>query len=470
KNPEDDQGLFGVIGYYGRVSRLNVTASYIEGGDYVGILAGGSAGVIAGCSTSGIVVGDSIVGGFTGVNDGMITGSYAAGSVRGRIHVGVFLGANRIGAVIGNFSSAAGLDDSIPDEFVGANWGGFVRSTFLDTAGGVGGYFASGKGTENEPYVISAKEHLKNLSMLVNMGVSFSGKYINLDRDITLNDTANWRQWAAEPPAYVWMPIGLYINQFDGTFDGGGHIISGVYIDNPKATIISLFGAISKNAAIKNIGVTASYIRGYSVVGGLVGGSYGATISNSYATSVVTGHDAVGGLMGVSHGATIRNSYATGAVTGRGSVGGLVGNNIENSTISNSYSTGTVKGNLSVGGLVGINRESIIKFSYTISTVTGCGPRVGPLVGCICPGVENSSYFNIETSGVRDNHRGTGRTTEEMKQRETFTGWKFNRIWGMDSAINDGYPHLLGMPDNPAIRKLEAILEDVGAETDDNEK
>jgi hypothetical protein len=396
KNPADDQGLFGVVGHHGTVKRLSVTASYIEGMIYVGILAGGAAGVVTECYTSGIVVGDSIVGGLTGVNDGMINSSYATGSVRGRVNVGGFMGESRLGIVANNHSSSAVSGDSIIGGFVGVNWdgaihgnfstgkvtgsasfGGFAgrsyngmmrnnyydrttsgqrdsgrgagkttaemrRAGFVDSLNAVSGillinawvrntggypalsdrvadtagidrYFASGKGTEDNPYIINTKKQLEDFAMLVNLGVSFSGKHIKLGRNIALNNTTNWQKWATAPPAYTWTPIGIEAcieacanrNRFDGTFDGGGHIVSGAYVDNPRRNGIALFGVISKDATIKNIGVTASYFRGPNTVGGLVGYNAGKII-NSYSTAVVAAEETGGdtscrrGYLGIS--------------------------------------------------------------------------------------------------------------------------------------------------------------------------
>jgi hypothetical protein len=473
KNPEGDQGLFGVVGVGGTVKNLNVIASYIEGGDYAGILAGGNTGVITECYTSGIVIGDSIVGGLAGVNDGTISNSYAAGSVKGRIYVGGFMGANRGGAVIGNHSSAAVTGDTVVGGFVGANWSGVIGGNFstgkvvgngdvggfagrgdggmmrnnyydsveaavsdhpylgagkttaemqsaelvdslnvvagpllnniwaysdgrypiqsnkaVDEAISIDGYFASGKGTEGNPYIINTKEQLENFSMLVNLGMRFTEKHMKLGQDIMLNDTTNWQNWATEPPAYAWVPIGLFINPFDGIFDGGGHVINGAYIDNPKGNFIGLFGIMNSDATIKNVGVVASYFRGENCIGGLVGwnGSVswysGGQIINCYSAATVAGGGFdIGGLAGLNSGGMITESYAAGAVFGDIQVGGLVGVNRDGGRISKSYSTAVVTGGkISVGGLVGANGVGTITECYATGAVSGV-ERVGGLVG-----------------------------------------------------------------------------------------
>jgi len=121
-------------------------------------------------------------------------------------------------------------------------------------------------------------------------------------------------------------------------------------------------------------------------------------------------------------GGTVSNSYSTGSVNGSSFVGGLVGRNFENSTVSNSYSTGSVSGGSSVGGLVG----------YNASTVS-------------------NSFWDTQTSNQSSSSGGTGKTTAEMKDYNTFidADWDFvsesdngiEDIWDADQlgTVNDGY-------------------------------
>jgi hypothetical protein len=278
---------------------------------------------------------------------------------------------------------------------------------------------------------------------------------------------------------------------FEGTFDGNGFTISGIYV-NSESDYQGLFAASS--GTIKNLGVIASYVEGRSHVGGLAGNNYGrgeisnsyyvgdvvgdgydaggiaggngGAIRNSYSIGAVTGDHVVGGLAGSNFG-TIDNSYSASAVTGRKwNVGGLAGEN--NRTISNSYSIGAVTGGeYDTGGLVGEN-NGIISNSYSIGAVTGTG-KVGGLVGLSershldeCSKIINC-YYNKETGGQKgigfneilkswDEYRSEGycvnkgevkgKTTAEMKQKATFKGWDFESVWKMDADANSGYPYL----------------------------
>ena len=121
-----------------------------------------------------------------------------------------------------------------------------------------------------------------------------------------------------------WKPIGKdSSHKFKGTFDGNGHVISNLTIDNPTTSYQGLFGCTANGSTLKNVGLEGGSVKGEAGVGMLVGYAYD-TITNSYATGDVTGTDYVGGL--VSMATTITNSYATGTVVGTGSsVGGLTG-------------------------------------------------------------------------------------------------------------------------------------------------
>jgi hypothetical protein len=206
-----------------------------------------------------------------------------------------------------------------------------------------------------------------------------------------------------ESPAYIF-------NTFNGTFDGGGFIISG--LTKP------LFNAFSTDAAISDLtleadtdGVSGNGIlsnsagngtvidnvhvsgdvdgEGAPLVGGLVGDNDGGEISNSSASGNVgsEGGDYVGGLVGY-NGGTIYNSYATAYVNGTDYVGGLVGDS--SGTITNSYATGSIGGvGDYVGGLVGDSSGTITN-SYATGSVGGVGDYVGGLVGDSSGTITNS--------------------------------------------------------------------------------
>jgi len=244
-----------------------------------------------------------------------------------------------------------------------------------------------------------------------------------------------------------WQPIGTSDNPFTGTFDGQGYEIRDLFINRPDEDSVGLFGIVDEGGRIEDIGVVNADVTGNAYVGGLAGGNVGTVsnsysigsvtgvewvgnlaganfegiVSNSYSTGNVTGNLGVGGLVGINDGGTVSNSYSTGSVTGNLGAGGLVGGN-EDGTVSNSYSTGSVTGNDDVGGLLGANFEGTVDSSYSTGSVTS-GEDVGGLVGANYEGTVSNSFWDKETSGIEVSDGGTGKTTAEMKNIDTFTAW-----------------------------------------------
>ena len=230
--------------------------------------------------------------------------------------------------------------------------------------------FVGGTTSADNTYSISTKDELVALADYVNAGNDTTGMTFVLGADIDLSSISNWT------------PIGDYSTntsyQFKGTFDGNGHVIKNLTIDNETKDYQGLFGYVYYGE-ITNVGVQGGIVKGKGQVGGLVGYTYHTDIINSYSTCDLTGNGGdVGGLVGkFSNGGGITNCYATGSVIGNGGyIGGLVGHIFSSSpTITNSYATGTVTGTGStscrVGGLVGYNKGGMIQNCYATGDVDG---------------------------------------------------------------------------------------------------
>ncbi|NMX21299.1 hypothetical protein C5S30_02440 [ANME-1 cluster archaeon GoMg4] len=77
------------------------------------------------------------------------------------------------------------------------------------------------------------------------------------------------------------MPIENLSNPFNGTFDGKGYTITGLYINRSSTNNVGLFGCTDSGSEIKNVGLEEVNVSGKDGVGGLVGYNDG-TITNSY--------------------------------------------------------------------------------------------------------------------------------------------------------------------------------------------
>lgn len=235
------------------------------------------------------------------------------------------------------------------------------------------------------------------------------------------SNTPGYAQLASETAnqGKGWQPIGTSDNRFLGSFDGQGYEIRDMFINRPDEYYVGLFGFVSREKVIENLGVVNARVIGHGNVGILVG--YGRGIVNScYSTGSVSGSESVGGLIGCSYRCNVGNSYSTSSVTGDKKIGGLVGWNRE-AIMSNSYSTGSVIGAEHAGGLVGRDFYSIV----------------------------SNSFWDTETSGQPDSDVGTGKTTAEMMDVDTYTaaGWDIALIqdymdetWYIDN--DNDYPRL----------------------------
>ncbi|HOK09181.1 MAG TPA: GLUG motif-containing protein, partial [Candidatus Hydrogenedens sp.] len=267
-----------------------------------------------------------------------------------------------------------------------------------------------------------------------------NGSYV-LTNDIDASVTKDWNDGAG------FIPLGSNTNPFMGQFNGNGHVISNLYINGRVSNLldsgyVGLFRRVESGAVVEKLGlencfmISAQYIAGIAVnnngtisqcfvtgyiagnlyMGGVVGTNYG-TISQCYSTAYIIGESYIGGIVGYNIGLVVQ-CYSNSNVTGISNIGGLVG--INSNTISQCYSIGAVLGTLYTGGLVGYNFNTVIQ-----------------------------SYWNIETSGQTGSSGGEGKTTAEMKQKATYTGWDFDYYW--EIVENVTYPYIQDLGPIPSI-------------------
>jgi filamentous hemagglutinin family protein len=247
---------------------------------------------------------------------------------------------------------------------------------------------------------------LQGIAATANLAGNFA-----LGANIDASATAGWNNCASCNAGgaghYGFTPIGTAGNTFIGNFDGLGHTISGLTINQPTTPDVGLFGYAS-SGVLQNVGLIGGSVTGGQYVGSLAAISHDS-ITNSYVTGSTTANvatnvsNAVGGLVAFNYG-TIERSYTTGAVTGAALVGGLVGENLGG--INDSYATGVVYaaaiGSIPVayaGGLVGDNIGTISNSHASGASVTG-GSYVGGLAG-ESQGAVSSSYATDPVTGTQ---------------------------------------------------------------------
>lgn len=241
----------------------------------------------------------------------------------------------------------------------------------------------AGNGTEGSPYEISTKEELYWFAELVNGTLSDgtaqnSSACAELTADIVLNEDVLDKDGNLneedKDDFTQWTPIGYNKGTddnipYNGTFDGNGHTVSGIYINTSK-DYQGFFGYIDSNGTVKDLGIEDSWISGGNNVGGIVGYS-GGTIEDCYNTGSVSGGNNVGGIAGTADGA--KDCHNEGTVIGSGRcIGGIMGNGDMVSLISKCYNTGSVigSGDGPAAGIAGGNVIGVLN-SYNAGTISG---------------------------------------------------------------------------------------------------
>ncbi len=279
--------------------------------------------------------------------------------------------------------------------------------------------FASGSGTEDDPYLIDDADQLAYLAQQVDDKTdTYSGKYIKLTKDIDLNGR-EWNSIGGRSSAGGRSQA----TYFSGVFDGGGHTISGLSITS-NVGCGGLFGSAS-GATIKNLTVDGEvYTTSGTWNAGLLAYTAvnGVTIENCVNLADVTGMYGIGGILGYATGTaatcvvTIRNSCNLGTITANtssnftsvgsaGIVGGMM--SYPGSTVENCYNAGDIFNlsgkNTYIGGIVGYTTKNIeVKNCYNAGTLQGAASYTGAVYGTVGSGstVSNCYYLDESISGV----------------------------------------------------------------------
>ncbi len=267
------------------------------------------------------------------------------------------------------------------------------------------GYTIEGNGS----YTVTSADGLMNVAELVNGGKTDIN--ITLDKNIDLTGKD-------------WTPIGTsFDNSYTGTFDGGGHTITGLTITT-KDQFVGLFGYLNRAGTVKNVvmegvQITSNQIYGGSI-GGVVGYSWG-TIENCSVSGSVSGTVYVGGVVGAQIGGSITGCSSSATVKGTVDVGGVAGQTNSSATLTACYATGNVTieinpaKNIAGGSLVGMNAGSSLLACYATGNVTSTGSstgkvHIGGFLGNNYTTVTAGYWKNNHEQGIGYNRESTGAT------------------------------------------------------------
>ena len=263
--------------------------------------------------------------------------------------------------------------------------------------------------SNTKTYTVYNADGLMNIAELVNGGKSDINITLDTDIDLTGKD---------------WTPIGTdYDNSYKGTFDGGGHTITGLtFTTNDEYA--GLFGWLNRAGTVKNVvmegvQITSNQIYGGSI-GGVVGYSWG-TIENCSVSGSVSGTVYVGGVVGAQIGGSITGCSSSATVKGTVDVGGVAGQTNSSATLTACYATGNVTieinpaKNIAGGGLVGMNAGSSLLACYATGNVTSTGSstgkvHIGGFLGNNYTTVTACYWKNNHEQGIGYNRESTGAT------------------------------------------------------------
>ncbi len=209
--------------------------------------------------------------------------------------------------------------------------------------------------------------------------------------------------------ANIWVPIGNETALYNGTFEGNGHVVTGVK-GSISRTDMGMFGRTDTNAKIQNMVVSTSFNTNSDNVGTVVGNMAGGTLSNVEGAGENTSKNNLGtngGLVGI-NGGTIHSSFAVTTLKGGQSMGGLVG--INNGDLINAYSAAEISGGNAMAGLVSTNNGRVENcYNATNAEVAFASKNNGAIKYCYTAEVEEGdpTYVKLAADDATLENHGT---------------------------------------------------------------
>ena len=280
----------------------------------------------------------------------------------------------------------------------------------------------------NGSYTVYNADGLLNVAELVNGGKTDINITLNTNIDLTGKD---------------WTPIGTDNgNSYNGTFDGGGHTITGLTVTT-NDQYAGLFGYLNRAGTVKNVvmkDVQITNNRSWSAFAGGVAGYSWGTIENCSVSGSVSGTVFVGGVVGAQIDGSITGCSSSATVKGTTDVGGVAGQTNSSATLTACYATGNViieidpVRNISGGGLVGFNGGNGLLACYATGNVTSTGSSTGNVH---IFGLLGDNYTTVTACYWKNNQeRGYKTAPESTKVDGTYVTWE-NAVDAMNRALQN---------------------------------
>lgn len=280
----------------------------------------------------------------------------------------------------------------------------------------------------NGSYTVTSADGLMNIAELVNGGKTDIKITLDTDIDLTGKD---------------WTPIGTdNDNSYKGTFDGGGHTITGLtFTTNDQYA--GLFGRLNRAGTVKNVvmkDVQITNNRSWSAFAGGVAGYSWGTIENCSVSGSVSGTVYVGGVVGAQIDGSITGCSSSATVKGTTDVGGVAGQTNSSATLTACYATGNViieidpVRNIAGGGLVGFNGGNGVLACYATGNVTSTGSSTGNVH---IFGFLGDNFTTVTACYWKNNQeRGYKTAPESTKVDGTYVTWQ-NAVDAMNRALQN---------------------------------
>ena len=279
-------------------------------------------------------------------------------------------------------------------------------------------------------YTVTSADGLMNVAKLVNGGKTDIN--ITLDKNIDLTGKG-------------WTPIGTsFDNSYKGTFDGGGHTITGLTVTTYDK-YAGLFGWLNSAGTVKNVvmeGVQITNNHSSGFAGGVVGNSWG-TIENCSVSGSVNGEVYVGGVVGKQTSGSMTGCSSSATVKGTVNVGGVAGESWGSMTAC--YATGNVTleiypgKDISGGGVVGFKGGNSVLACYATGNVNSKGSstgnvHIGGLFGDNYTAVTACYWKNNQEQGIGRNQQSTA--PEATKVDGSVVTWQ-EAVDAMNTALQN---------------------------------
>lgn len=279
-------------------------------------------------------------------------------------------------------------------------------------------------------YTVTSADGLMNVAELVNGGKTDINITFDKNIDLTGKD---------------WTPIGTnYDNSYKGTFDGGGHTITGLTVTTYDK-YAGLFGWLNSAGTVKNVvmeGVQITNNHSSGFAGGVVGNSWG-TIENCSVSGSVNGEVYVGGVVGKQTSGSMTGCSSSATVKGTVNVGGVAGESWGSMTAC--YATGNVTleiypgKDISGGGVVGFKGGNSVLACYATGNVNSKGSstgnvHIGGLFGYKYATAIACYWKNNKEQGIGYNKEGI--VTEATKVDGTDVTWQ-KAVDAMNTALQN---------------------------------